>query len=147
MKIETTINIDVEMLERIMDVAEHTGVSVRSLISAMLRAYMEGSRIKHSAFTRVCYQERRDSDRWKRLHLSLMGDEYEYCLDLRKVCKMSVSFLVAYAIEHFLEELIGRHGKNIDSYRYQNYTIMKFKVKNVIGWLIYWGIPPRNPKL
>lgn len=141
MKIKTTIHIRMDLLTRLADAAEASGSSMRCLLSALLREYMAGDHAKHSAFTRVRYQERRCKDQWRRMHLSLMCDEYEYCIDLRKVSKMSVSFLVAYAIEQFLDNLLGKYGKNMDSYRYRNYAIMKMKIENVICWVIYWGIP------
>jgi hypothetical protein len=141
MNITTTINIRKDLLERLDRAAVASGSSIKCLLSALLREYMDDGRAKHSAFTRVCYQERRSRDQWRRLHLSLGCDEYEYCIDLRKVCKMSVSFLAAYAIEEFLDDLMKKSGKNMDSYRYRNYAIMKIKVQKVICWVIYWGIP------
>jgi hypothetical protein len=44
---------------------------------------------------------------WKCFHLALWPDKYEFFLDLRKVCKMSVLFLVAYAVSKYLQEVIG----------------------------------------
>jgi hypothetical protein len=141
LKIETTINIRKDLLARLAEAAGATGLSLKCLLSALLREYMDDGRARHSAFTRVRYQERRSGDQWRKLHLSMMCDEYEFCIDLRKVFKMSVSFLVACAIEQYLDDLLGKCGKDLDSYRYQNYAIMKLKVKKVICWVIYWGIP------
>ena len=143
MNIATTINIRKDLLDRLSGAAEASGSSLKSLISALLREYMNDRRAKHSAFTRVRYQERRGSGQWKRLHVSMMCDEYEYCIDLRKVFKMSVSFLIACAIEKYLDALIQKCGKNADSYRYQNYAIMKLQSQEVVCWVIYWGIPQK----
>jgi hypothetical protein len=143
MKIATTINIRKDLLARLIETAEISGSSPQDLVSSLLGKYMVDDRVKHSAFERVRYQQRRERSQWKRLHVSMRCDEYEYCIDLRKVCKMSVSFLVACAIERYLDELLVKCSKNADSYHYHNYAIMNIKIENVSCWVIYWGIPPR----
>jgi len=94
--------------------------------------------------TAVLYQERRPKHKWKRVHLSLRRDEYEYCIDLRKVKKLSVSFIIAIAIEQFLDDLISKIENNPDNYRYRNYIIICKTVNNVTNINIYWGIPPEK---
>jgi len=143
MKISTTINIRKDLHARIAEAAGTSGLSPQVLVSSLLRKYLDDRRVKHSSFTRVRYQKRRGREQWKRMHVSPMCDEYEYSTDLRKVCKMSVSFLIAYAIEQYLDELLMKWGKNVDSYRYSNYAIINTMLDDVSCWVIYWGIPPR----
>ena len=143
MNTATTINIRKDLHARLVEAADLSGSAVAGLVSALLRRYREDGRMKHSAFTRVRYQERRSRDQWKCLHVSMRCDEYEYSIDLRKFCKLSVSFLVASAIELYLDELLAESGNNIDSYHNHNYAIMNIMLDNVSCWVIYWGIPPR----
>lgn len=66
-------------------------------------------------------------------------------IDLRKVCKRSVSLLVDIAIESYLSEVIeGFTGKDkcgMDNYPYHHYVIIGETIENVVCWRIYWGFP------
>nr|MBP7584922.1 hypothetical protein [Spirochaetota bacterium] len=61
--------------------------------------------------------------------------------DLKKVGKMSVSFLIAEAIRLYLDEFLIKLKGDVDSYRYHNYAISKIYVGDVTCWVFYWGIP------
>jgi len=85
----------------------------------------------------------------KRLHLFLGGDEYEYCIDLRKVCKFSVSRLSAYCVDKYLDELVSALQNGDDNYRYSDYVFSSFMIDGVVSWLFCWGIPKNleNPDI
>ncbi|HPA71160.1 MAG: PH domain-containing protein [Spirochaetes bacterium] len=142
MMTNTTINLGAECLDKLVRVSLNTGISRSALVSSLLK--QAGTRItkRFENGAAVRYQERRSKDKWKRVHLSLRRDEYEYCIDLRKVKKLSVSFIIAIAIEQFLDDLIIKMKDNPDNYRYRNYVIICNTEKNVTNINIYWGIPP-----
>lgn len=94
-----------------------------------------------ATWSRVRYQKRDETGNWRHLHLTLRPDEYEFFLDLRKVFKFSVSSLVAYAVEKYLEEIVKKLSKGSDNYRYKNYMFQRFIVDGVICWIFSWGIP------
>ncbi|OHD63030.1 MAG: hypothetical protein A2176_09420 [Spirochaetes bacterium RBG_13_51_14] len=71
----------------------------------------------------------------------LKPDEYEFFLDLRKVFKQSVSRLVAYAIDKYLDEITQKIRKGSDNYRFKNYAISRIIIEGVICWVLYWGVP------
>lgn len=142
MKIKTTINMRKDLAEKITDAATSTRITVPAIISALLQNYAEKAARQEASWGRVRYQPRCHETEWKKLHYQPEQDEYEYSIDLRKVMKMSVSFLVAYAIEHFLDELLAIWGRKIDNYRFRNYIMSQFYVNNVAYWIYYWGIPP-----
>ncbi len=141
MKIRTTINIRRELMDKLCVISKKKGIPVRDLLSSMLIEQRNDGNATYLAFSRVRYQERRRNAQWRRLHITLRGDEYEFCLDLRKVRKMSVSFLFAVAIEQYLDKLVEKYGKDMDKYCYHDYAIMKFDVEGIICWVIYWGMP------
>lgn len=88
----------------------------------------------------VQYQERSDKESWKTIHLTVREDEYEYLLDLRKLLKMSVSRILAFAVKKYLAKL---NEKNItDKNHYKNYVIIKEFVNNIVCWRLFWGYPP-----
>ncbi len=99
----------------------------------------------------VQYQEKRDPSEWRVFHVRVREDVYEYWLDLRKLLKMSVSLILAYAVKKFLSKLLKI--KTTDNYQFKNYLIVKEIINSVIVWKFIWGIPPnldtliRNEKM
>jgi hypothetical protein len=140
---ETTVNIRIDMLAKLARAADYTGTSKSRLISALLRYAAQNKRMFLPDAIRVRYQERRGERDWHRLHVCIRRDEFEFYHDLRCLCKFSVSFLIAYAIERYLDEVIRLLMKDTDNYRYQNYAIYQVVDYGVICWVRCWGIPPR----
>lgn len=141
---ETTVNIRVDILAKLAGAADCTGTSKSRLISALLRYAARNKVMFLPDAIRVRYQERREKEDWFCLHVSIRRDEYEFYHDLRCLCKFSVSFLIAYAIEHSLDEVIALLMKDTDNYRYQNYAIYRIVDHGVICWVRCWGIPKRK---
>lgn len=144
MRIQTTINISMEKLDKLIIAAERLKTSRTAIISSLLNHHSRINRRSLEMWKSVKYQERMDKSKWRRCHISVRADEYEFFIDLRKVMKMSVSFLIAYAIDEYLDELFSPTDKSVDNYPYCNYMISKFEVGNVICCVFCWGIPP-NP--
>ncbi len=148
MIIETTINVDLSVLNDLARASYVTGVSKRDIISSLLKRLSNDHSTMVQSWKRVRYQKRVGNDVWKCLHVLLWPDEYEFFLDLRKVCKMSVSFLISYAVAKYLDEVINSLIKRTDNNRYKNYTIINRVVDGIICWIYYWGVPrsfPENP--
>lgn len=142
MIIDTTIHISVELHEALSREAKRLNITRVELISSLL-GHMSRSEIDYErAWSRVRYQARRPMGSWRRMHVGLRGDEYEFFMDLKKVFKMSVSFIIAVAIERYLDELSVLMEKDNDSYRYRNYAMTQLMVGDVMCWVFYWGIPP-----
>lgn len=143
MYIETTININIDILDRLLYAATITGESKRNIISSLMRRLSEDYEKIAVPWKRITYQKRDRKKKWKRLHVMLMPDEYEFFLDLRKACKSSVSRLVAYAIERYLDEIVAEFIKGTDNYRYSNYAISYFINNGVVCLIHYWGLPEK----
>ena len=142
MIIKTTINIRIDLLERITIAATRAQVPVSVMVSALLRRFADRAARREAQWTRVRYQPRKQGIPWRRQHIQLGASEYEYCIDLRKVMKFSVSRLVAEAVELYLDDLIELWGEDIDTYRLLNYVKTHFILENAICWIYYWNIPP-----
>jgi hypothetical protein len=94
----------------------------------------------------VRYQERDPLRQWHRFSISFRKDENEFFTDLRKLGKLSVSYLVAIAVEQYLDELL-RKGTKIHNYvRFNHYAIGQRNDGGIICWELYWGEPPDPPK-
>lgn len=141
MYVDTTIIINFTLLDRIAHASYMSGISKNHLISSLMRRLSDDHKILVRSWTRVRYQERDPDRNWCRMHLSLRPDEYEFFLDMRKAFKCSVSCLVAYAIEKYLDQIINKIRQDPDNYRYKNYMIFRIIIDDVICWMYYWGIP------
>jgi hypothetical protein len=140
MFIETTIYINVEIHERLTKASTRTGESKRNIVSSLLcRLSFDYEEIA-IPWKRIAYQKRDRRKAWQRLHLTLVPDEYEFFLDLRKAYKLSVSHLVAYAMDKYLDEIVGNFLKGTGNYRYSNYTLSCFVERGVVCLIHYWGL-------
>jgi hypothetical protein len=151
MLIETTIYIHKNTLEMLNRGAALTG-SPRTFILRLLMQRVMGDNHKMlQSYSRVKYQERDKKENWYRLHIVMNEYEYEYYLDMRKFYKMSVSFILAFAVRRYLDEVLNElleGSNNIDNYWYRNYILIKKTIDGIICWQIYWGIPhKRHPIL
>ncbi len=144
MRIETTILIKTDLLEKLTKASVVTGESRGSIVSALLRRYAIDNERCSVQWSRVRYQGRNEGQAWHRLHLVLNPDEYEFFLDLRKVFKKSVSSCVTEAIVGYLDEMLYKIKNNTDNYRYKNYSFCRVILDGVICWILSWGVP-RKP--
>jgi hypothetical protein len=138
-KIETTLNIQVSIKNSIILAAHRSGISCSEIILSAMKFMMKeidrGARIG----TRLKYQKRREQGEWDCIHVLLRPEEYEYFLDMRKLMKMSVSYIVARAIKKFLKKIVQ---KNItDNNRLTGYIVIYEKLNDLRCWRIYWGTP------
>ena len=152
MIIETTIYIRKGIGENLLMVSEKTGKSRTYIIILLLKRAMRDSYRLAKSFSPVKYQEKNPSQDWHRLHIQLNEYEYEYCLDVRKLFKMSVSLLVAYGVSRYLDEIINKlldtNVREItDNYLPRNYILIQEVIDSIICWRIYWGIPYNISKI
>ena len=143
----TTINIDLPNLKRLTGASIALSTSRTALISVILK-YMSRKPLKHfEAKLGIEYQPRSLDHQWHVFHLRLSRDEYDFFQDMRRICKMSISYIIAFAIQNYLNEIIKLFRGKVDSYRYHNYAIMQINIGDVICWAIYWGIPDKLLKV
>lgn len=144
--IDTTVNLRPDQLDALNDASRKAGVARREMISSLLNMVSRRERRSFRCWERVRYQKREGERPWRRIHVRFREDEYEFALDLRKVRKMSVSFLLSYAIKKFLGEIYRESGGYTDNYRYRNYAILNIFIEDVSCWIFCWGIPPEIPE-
>lgn len=137
---ETTLNVHVGILKQITRAAESKGISRSDLIIILIKKVMDENWKTVNLGRMVKYQGKSGLENWHLFHLKLRDDDYEYFLDLRKLLKMSVSLILAYAVEKYLELIMINNFA--DNYRFIHYVIVKELVENIICWRFYWGCPP-----
>lgn len=149
MAIKTTINILKTLDCRMNTVCEKTGVTKNYLIMQLLKKIIKAHRKKKDdeliiIAKGVKYQPRQpDKTNWKKLHVLFLNGDYEYALDLKKLNKMSVSYLLAEAIRKYLtkiERCILKDSQNMYYCPYE-YMIEYDVVEEISCWKMYWGMP------
>src|SRR5271157_5384356 len=139
---ETTLNIRIDILEQIKKAAEDKGISYSEMIFLLMTKVTNDVGMPGKIGRLIQYQIRRRPEDWHVFHVNVREDMYEYWLDLRKLLKMSVSLILAYAVKRYLKDAIKI--KNTDNNLCKNYIIVKQVVDSVIIWKFIWGFPP-NP--
>jgi len=144
MIVETTINMRHSVFTRIDLASKRLNKSRTYIIRILLAKMMDEDEKLLRIWTPVKYQRGDVSNKWKTFYLTLRQDEYEYCLDLRKVFRMSLSAIVGYAADKFLDDVIICLSKQddcsiTDNYLYRNYIIAYRLIDGVHSWRIYWG--------
>jgi hypothetical protein len=138
--VETTVLIRIDLLNRIAKAAQSRGISRSRLIIILLMKIMKEPPHTPRLGRLVEYQARRDGYDLHPFHISFKEDENEYFQDLRKLLKMSLSLILAFAVERYLNA--SKRDTLTDNNLFRNYFIIKELVDSIICWKIYWGHPP-----
>jgi hypothetical protein len=137
---ETTLNIRGKILRKIEKAASSRGISRSDMICIMLKHVLDDASIMVRTGRLLQYQDRGAPEKWNTVHVRFDEVECEYFQDLRKLSKMSLSLILAYAVIRFLDKV---RGENIaDNNRYLSYFIVKEKLGMTISWRLIWGRPP-----
>ncbi|MFC1668968.1 hypothetical protein ACFL20_01135 [Spirochaetota bacterium] len=142
--IETTINIKKNILDNIAQTSKVLGKSQTEIIVMLLKKVIDNENSKVQICRRIKYQSCDDKNNWHTLHVLFEQNEYEYFLDLRKLLKMSLSFIIANAAKKYLKDLLN--GNFTDNNRYQNYILSRENADGIIYWVLFWGIPKNLKK-
>lgn len=143
--IVTTFNMHHDTLEKITVTAWRLGMSRRHVIMMLLMRLMNDQEVAMGGFTAVKYQSDDDSGKWHRFHFRFKPDEYEFCVDLRKLCKCSVSLLIAKAADKYCGDMLKDNF--VDKYpKFSNYVLHRELNDGIICWHLYWGYPAEHLK-
>ncbi len=148
---ETTINMNYENYKLLDSLSKKYNISKNRIIKIVLKEFeVDSERIK--LFYTVKYQEKNNFSFWKKFHLVLTPSEYELFTDLRNFFKMSLSLIVALAIDRYLCKIFNMKNNNkfTDTYPdilFPAYCIIYTFKDNLKSYAIYWGVPETIPKL
>ena len=152
--IRTTLNIKSSLLNRLDNATTICNIKRNKIIVLLLQRLMDDIDKFFNKSRWVKYQNDLvvDNDYWMKLHVKYTQYQYDYFTDMRKVYKCSVSLLLAYAIENYLNEileLIGRekNNENLDNYLKRSHAIFGCYVDGVMCWKLFWGIPKNLEKI
>jgi len=139
MKIETTLNIRADVLVTLNEAAGESGRTRSDLIITLMKMVMKNDTNRFSLCRPVKYQDKSGKGSWRKVHVSLNEDNYEFFLDLRKFLKMSVSCILAFAVKKYLKDLTS--SGITDNTLIKNYVLTRGVIDGHIYWQIIWGYP------
>lgn len=149
MNIETTTCISYAHLELLTLQANKHNMSLRTFISALISFAAQCEKLHVQYFKQLKYRQRY-SGKWKRLHLVLYDDEYEFFMDVKKLWKMSLARIIAYCLDNVLYEFLEFLTKEeqnedyyTDNYRYSGYSFETGTIKDIFYLTLYWGPHPK----
>jgi hypothetical protein len=147
MNIETTTCIAYEHLELLQENAAIRKLSLHTFIINFINYVLSYKHIPVKSYSRLRYRKRYQT--WKRVHLYLYENEYEFVMDVRKVCKMSLAKVIAYCVENYLYDYLAALDSedNTDNYRFSGYTFLFYLEEGIPCCQFYWGPPPELVKL
>ena len=152
MGIDTTLNIHKTIMIKINHASDETGKSRNYIIATLLKRAMTDSRQLLTLNQSVKYQERDPLKKWHCFHVSYREDVYEFCQDMRKFYKLSVSRILAFSVGKYLEKLINELANETlaeytDNYPFSGYIFIQESLDGAILWKLTWGIPTNLKKL
>ncbi len=144
----TTIYINTLLLKRLKNVAQAMEVSQNKLITLLLMKIINKSSLKPKMYKAVSYQESDPDIIWKIEHITLEPVFYEKDLDLRRNFKYSVSWLIAFAIINYLdeikEELSGGNNQNTEDNYDRDFVYIYKKIKGIHHFTSILGKTDQN---
>ncbi len=132
--INTTIHINKDLLQELDVYAKSQKKSKNEILKLLISNFILNNKITPKLFKTVTYQERAHSDMWHTLHVSFDFDIYEKCLDLRKLYKLSVSYLISQMIKLY----ILKKGLLITDNYLSFYMLIPHHSQNNLNFQIYW---------
>jgi hypothetical protein len=136
----TTVNLSCDNVKILKESAQNLNISTHEIITLLMQTAFSGNSLDCKAFKGICYQEKAQDSEWKRFHVTFEPHVYELGLDCRKFFKVSVSFLISFAICNYLDQITGNANIRVDNYP-SNYIFIARMFDDVQGFMVFWGIP------
>ncbi|MEJ5362408.1 MAG: hypothetical protein WHV26_10135 [Spirochaetota bacterium] len=148
MNIETTTCISNEHYERLQILAKAQNMSLRTFISGLISFAADNKKIPVQYFKKLRYRKRYEAS-WRRLHLVLFEDEYEFFMDVKKLWKLSLARIIAFCMDNVVYEYLDflsrekeKEDYYTDNYRYSGYTFETGSKCDIFYITVYWGPHP-----
>ena len=142
----TTININKDLRNRLLNTADMLHISSHDLIAMLVRLVISKNSYELNISRGVRYQNRDPVKNWETHHVTLDDRLYNASLDFRNFFKVSVSLLISFAILNFLDvvekKLVNSkiNNQKVDNYPL-NYIVIAKMFDDIQGFIVIWGIP------
>jgi hypothetical protein len=113
--IRTTINISENTLDTLISASRKLNIPETDVIKLlMMYTHRDNKRDDRyfKMFSIIKYQKRDPDIKWFCMHISLTSFEYEHFIDMRKMFKMSVSHIISFALQRYLNIILKKYSVN-----------------------------------
>lgn len=121
---------------------ETSGCSKQLIITRALSTVLPKLRKGHFSSRSVKYQER-GAD-WERVHYTYTASTYDQFMDIRKVYRLTFSFLVAIALVYYFS--LDKNEQKVDSYPLKTYKKTFAEREGQIIYTFTWGERTKQPQ-
>ncbi|TAL34463.1 MAG: hypothetical protein EPN93_12130 [Spirochaetes bacterium] len=140
--VTTSINMAPATRDSIAGAAQRLGKTQHEIIVELLTRLMRDVHQLLGGFTGVRRQTGKPEGGWYCFCIRFNAEEYEYFTDMRKLCKKSVSLLVAIAVKKYMAELLAKENSELINYiRYKGSAVSFSNSDGIACWQLYWGTP------
>jgi hypothetical protein len=141
--LRTTLNLEETRLEYFKVRCDEEGVSLQSVIKKAVKLYIDSANYEKPKWHTITYQD--EGPVYVKQHFSMLAHEYDTYLDIKKLHRLSFSFIVAIALEMFFESILaGDVSQSYPIFAYGKFCITK---KDCTFWVFSWGIPTETDTL
>jgi len=134
--IKTSVYINTDKLSKVVEFSAANGLSYSEVISLLLKKIQSDGKCDIKKFSAVKYQDDDPDKNWVVKTVYFEEVCYEFFTDMRKFFKISVSYLLANAIDLFLETILSEDNQR--NYADHNWDISKKEEKYSEIWTILW---------
>jgi len=145
--IKSSVNINIEKLSLLENFSEVNELSVNEVVSLLLRKILLDGNHAAKMFSAVKYQEIDPDKNWDTLTVYFKDVDYELFTDMRKFFKFSVSFLLAKAIDLYLDTLLSEVEKILLNYADSYWDIQREDPETGVIWTISWILVGKHRKI
>ena len=142
--IHTTFNFHISTYNLLGYLAGRLNRSRSSVIKAAMQLQSGEANAEEMPAQAASYQNRDSRENWKTFHIDLTPEEYEYFFDMRKLFKLSVSFLIALALRKYGWRL---SGDDVDKNIFAQYKFVQEIHYGIKFFITCWGNPGEGPSL
>ncbi len=136
--IKSSVYININKLSLLESFSEVNELSVNEVVGLLLRKILKDGNYSAKKFRAVKYQEVDPDKSWDTLTVYFEDVDYELFTDMRKFFKFSVSYLLAKAIDLFLDTLLSQVEEILLNYEDSNWDIRRVDVETNASWTITW---------
>jgi hypothetical protein len=136
-KMRTTINFESTRLSNLKDKCDNAGLPVQAVIKKAVKLYIDSANFKKPPWHTISYQE--EAGEYVKFHFTMLPHEYDTYLDIKKLHRLSFSYIVALALDMFLEQILN--GDVVQSYPVYGYGKFCIVKEDCTFWVFSWGIP------
>ncbi len=141
--IKTTVNVRNDLYNNLIEYAQKYNCKVDFIIKLFIEK-MINEIIIENVFVNTAMKYQEPAEKWDKPHVSFSQHEFDRILDIKKVYRLSLSLVLAMAIEKYGESIFFEN--NEDSYQDYLCTKVRDMSENDIKYVFCWEKPRKNTK-